>query len=595
MTAAELLHRLNQLDEGSRIEAKLGSEVGRSILETVCAFANEPGLGGGWLLLGVSREFPGQPKSRYVVVGVASPDKLNNDLSSQCATVFNYPLRVEITTELIEGHTVMVIFVPEMPPDQKPLYFQARGLPQGALRRIGSTDQRCSEEDLITFYQARRSRSFDASVLHECDMEDIATEAIFDYRRERGEANPTAEELRWSDHDLLHALKAIARDANGVWRPTVSGLLLFGSPQALRREMPLCARIDYIRVQGTQWVADPDRRFDSLDIRAPMLTALRRCLAAILDDLPKRFSLKEGALQRSETPLVPERALREALVNTVMHRNYRVHSPVQVIRFSDRIEIRNAGYSLKPTEELGTPGSVLRNPTLAAVLHDTRFAESKGSGIRTIREILEELHSPPPTFYSDRSADLFVATFALEEETDAAPEGPRSKPEMGELVKIEGKPYPQNGKLGQIGDKFVKIGGKPQPQAYPQNGKSGQIGDKFVKIGGKPQPQAYPQNGTLEKEALKRFLAQFPEDLAAELMQVSSYTRRKQFRDLIEKLCQHRAWTISELALTLRRQPKTIRNNYLPVLLEEGRLEMTFPESPNSPKQTYRARVRESE
>jgi len=585
MTAAELLHRLNQLDEGSRIEAKLGSEIGKSILETVCAFANEPGLGGGWLLLGVSREFPGHPKSRYVVVGVDAADKLNNDLSSQCATVFNHPLRVEITTELLEGQTVMVVFVPEMPPDQKPLYFQARGLPQGALRRIGSTDQRCSEEDLITFYQARQSRSFDASVLHECDMEDVATEAVFDYRRERNEANPTAEELRWSDHDLLHALKAIARDAHGIWRPTVSGLLLFGSPQALRREMPLCARIDYIRVQGTQWVADPDRRFDSLDIRAPMLTAMRRCLAAILDDLPKRFSLKEGALQRSETPLVPERALREALVNAVMHRNYRVHSPVQVIRFSDRIEIRNAGYSLKPTEELGTPGSVLRNPTLAAVLHDTRFAESKGSGIRTIREILEELHSPPPTFHSDRSADLFVATFVLEEEADEALGAPRADPEMGALVKIGGKSqhqaYPQNGQLEQIRGKLNEIGGKSYPQAYPKSGSSVEIRDESARA--------------LEKEAFKRFLAQFPEDLATELERIDSYTRREQFRDLIEKLCEFRTWTVPELALILHRKPRTIRETYLSPLLDEGRLEMTFPESPNSPKQTYRARVREAE
>ena len=56
MTAQELLERLNLLDENERIEAKRADEVGKSLLETVCAFANEPGLGGGWLLLGVTRE-----------------------------------------------------------------------------------------------------------------------------------------------------------------------------------------------------------------------------------------------------------------------------------------------------------------------------------------------------------------------------------------------------------------------------------------------------------------------------------------------------------------------------------------------------------
>ena len=56
MTALDLLESLNLLDENEHIEAKRASEVGKSILETICAFANEPGLGGGWLLLGVVRE-----------------------------------------------------------------------------------------------------------------------------------------------------------------------------------------------------------------------------------------------------------------------------------------------------------------------------------------------------------------------------------------------------------------------------------------------------------------------------------------------------------------------------------------------------------
>ena len=56
MNAQELLERLNLLDENECIEAKQASEVGKSVLETVCAFTNEPGLGGGWILLGVIRE-----------------------------------------------------------------------------------------------------------------------------------------------------------------------------------------------------------------------------------------------------------------------------------------------------------------------------------------------------------------------------------------------------------------------------------------------------------------------------------------------------------------------------------------------------------
>jgi ATP-dependent DNA helicase RecG len=56
MTPLELLEQLNELDEHTRVEAKAAGELGKSALETICAFANEPGLGGGWLLLGATLE-----------------------------------------------------------------------------------------------------------------------------------------------------------------------------------------------------------------------------------------------------------------------------------------------------------------------------------------------------------------------------------------------------------------------------------------------------------------------------------------------------------------------------------------------------------
>ena len=139
-TALDLLQSLNLLDETERIEAKRASGVGKSLLETVCAFANEPGLGGGWLLLGVVREdmalFPS-----YQVEGVPQPDKLCADLATQCREVFNLPVRLELSTEQVNGRSVVVAFVPEAQAQDKPIFFKAQGLPKGALRRIGSTDQ----------------------------------------------------------------------------------------------------------------------------------------------------------------------------------------------------------------------------------------------------------------------------------------------------------------------------------------------------------------------------------------------------------------------------------------------------------------------
>src|SRR6185295_6288189 len=121
--------------------------------------------------------------------------------------------------------------------------------------------------------------------------------------------------------------------------------------------------------------------------------------------------LGEGELQRKETPVIPLRVIREALVNALMHRSYRSHSPVQIIRYANRLEIRNPGFSLKSPDHLGEPGSQPRNPKIAAVLHETRFAETKGSGIRVMREVMEQAGLTPPLFESDRGNDLFVARY----------------------------------------------------------------------------------------------------------------------------------------------------------------------------------------
>ena len=72
--AEELLQELCSVDESHHIEAKRAIQIDRSVMETVCAFANEPGLGGGYLLLGVVAESQDLLGNAYVVEGVANPD-----------------------------------------------------------------------------------------------------------------------------------------------------------------------------------------------------------------------------------------------------------------------------------------------------------------------------------------------------------------------------------------------------------------------------------------------------------------------------------------------------------------------------------------
>ena len=627
MTAQELLESLNLLDENERIEAKRAQEAGKSLLETICAFANEPHLGGGWLLLGVAPDeqalFPG-----YAVEGVPHPDKLSADLASQCATTFNRPLRVEIRTETLAGEPVVVVFVPEAAPQDKPIYFKATGLPKGAFRRIGSTDQRCTEDDLETLYQSRQRESFDTGLVSGAELDDLDDDAIADYRQARAEANPDAEELRWTDAELLQALSAVRRDAAGAWKPTVAGLLLFGKPVALRRCFPM-TRVDYIRVPGREWVPHPDRRFDTVELRAPLFTLLRRTQAAVLDDLPKGFGLEEGQLQRSDRPVIPLRALREALVNALMHRSYRVQAPVQVIRYANRLEIRNPGFSLKSPDHLGEPGSMPRNPHIAAVLHETRFAETKGSGIRAMREAMDKAGLVPPLFESDRGQDQFSTLFFFHHflgEDDIrwlaqfkalhlSDEEARALVVAREAGAIDNATYRALNKVDTLtasnalrrlrdAGLFSQQGRGSATWYQPTDKLVGEVGlssvsglsSELERLSSNPASLSSKSGGLSSNPdpdpARTVLLDELPGQLAARVGALGLRHPPERVRDLVVELCRRRPWRADELSLLLQRNPESIRQNYLRPLLAQKRIAMTLPDTPHSPQQAYRS-VRE--
>lgn len=628
MTALELLESLNLLDENEHIEAKRASEVGKSILETICAFANEPGLGGGWLLLGVVREdqalFPA-----YEVEGLDHPEKLSTDIATQCRNSFNQPVRVEINTETIHGKAVLVVHVPEAQPQDKPIFFKAQGLPKGAFRRISSTDQHCTDDDLAVFYQGRQIESFDATLVADTSLDDLSPEAIADYRQSRAEANPDAEELRWSDEELLQSLGCIRRNPQAVWQPTVAGLMLFGKPVALRRCFPMM-RVDYIRVPGREWIPQPDRRFDTIDLRDPLLRLVRRAQAAILDDLPKGFVLDEGDLQRRDTPAIPLRVIREALVNALMHRSYRSHSPVQIIRYANRLEIRNPGFSLKSQDHLGEPGSQLRNPKIAAALYDTRLAETKGSGIRVMRESMEQAGLTPPLFESDRGNDQFVARYFFhhflgaediawlaqfkdlhlsEDEAKALivvrEAGALNNSTYRELTKVDTLTASQSlrrlrdaGLLAQKGrgsatyyvptDRLVDKGLSSKPEALSSES-DGLLSNPPGLISNPASLLSNPLKSVFDEARRRALLNGLPGELAASVGAIGQRHPPEEVRALVIALCQFRAWRTEELSELLRRRPETIRQHYLRPLMREGRLIMTRPQEPNDPQQAYRA------
>lgn len=604
LTLEELWRRLVDLDETVQLEAKIGEQIGPSILETISAFSNEPGRGGGYMLLGV-RPIADSVLPRYDIVGVSDPDRVQSALATQCRTQFNKPIRPKISVESRDGNRVVIVFIPEAEPHDKPIYLSSRGLPKGAYRRIGSTDQRCTEDDLSVFFQGRGIKAADETVFPDGELSELDLTALSEYRAARARLSPSAAELGCSDEGLLHSLGAASRHT-GHLRPTLAGLILFGKASAIRRHFP-AMRVDYIRVPGREWVKSPEERFESVDILAPLMLTIPRAINAVLDDIPKSFRLPANSHQREDVPLVPRTAVREAIVNAVMHRSYRQNQPVQIIRYSNRLEVRNPGVSLVPDDRLGEPGSMQRNPRIAAVLHDSGFAETKGSGIRAIREAMAQANLSPPTFESDRDKDGFVVTFLFHHilsEEDVAWLGHfkhlgLSEDEQRALVYAREVGAINNAAYRDLNrvETLVASGHLRRLRDQGLLGQHGKGSATYYRPTERlvspaiPTSAALPEglspSGNAQPTELKRNLQGLPTGLAVQIEAIGRRARPADIRGVIVELCRWRPQTSEQLAKLLGRNQHYVITSLLRPMVKEGVLVLLFPDIPAHPQQAY--------
>lgn len=639
-TAQEIFDQLNSIDENVRIDAKRASEIDKSIMETVCAFANEPGLGGGYLLLGAVRTGFENGLPVYVPENIENPDKIQNDVTTQCSSMFNVRIRPQIETEIIDGKTVLVVKIDEAPEAQKPVYIVSRGLPQGAFRRVGSSDQKCTEDDMRVFYSS--AESFDSTIVKGATLDDIDENAVAHYRKLRAKVNPSAEELSYDDKDLLMALRACEKEKDGNYVLTYTGLVVFGKSMSLRRLLP-ALRVDYIRVSGNRWIEDPDKRFEAtIDMRGPLILLVNRAINAIKDDLPKGFELKKGNLQ-ADTPIdLPNDALREALVNAFIHCSFRLNQPIQIIRYSNRLEIINPGFSLKSPETLGEPGSVQRNPFISTIFHDTNLAETKGSGIRSMRGHMKKAGMMPPTFESNRSANQFTARLLLHHLLDSETiqwlatyadfslndEQRLALVFVREVGAIDNTTYRQlnsdinnqkasfdlhnlcaKGLLDQkgqtrstyyiAGEKFVNNRGTDTLNSRDSSLNSRAAREKS--IGSRENSNATGKSGNVKSplnsrggslnsrvaDALNGRAIPLPKDLEEKLTKIGKRSKPEAMKELIIELCNLGPMSLQELANILKRKPSSLRYLYVNSLIGEHKLFHTIPEMLNHPDQKY--------
>ena len=649
-TAKELFAELNSFDENRRIEAKSASAVGKSMMETVCAFANEPGLCGGYLLLGAKRTGIAEDgRPIYEPENIEYTDKIQSDFVAMCNSMFNVRIRPIINVEEYLGKTVIVVKIEELPESQKPAYFAKRGLPEGAFRRIGPSDEKCSEEDMYLFYQS--ADTYDSCIVDDADLDDIDENALNFYRKLRKEVNPDAEELTLDDVDLLRALGAIKKNKQGGYDLTYTGLLVFGKQMSLRRLVP-SFRVDYIRISGNQWLADGDNRFEqTIDMRGPLILMVNKACSAVMDDLPKGFELKKDSMQASTPAILPNKVLREAIVNSYIHRSNRVNQPIQIIRYSNRIEIHNPGYSLKPQDDWGEPGSMLRNPRISEIFHDTNLAETKGTGIGAMRRLMKEAGLMPPTFESNHEANKFTARLLLHHflskenmewlaqyaEFGLVNEQKLALVFVREVGAIDNATYRQLDssithararleihKLCDLGflekkgqgrntyyirtSKVVSLGERLRPQHGTLGERYQGEGERYQGEGERYQGEDERYQGENERyqgederyqgevgtfgeryQGINReeLLLLLPDDIKKRIDEVGKRVPKDVLNKLVVDMCSIVPLSMDDLSVLLHRNSKSFKNKNIKVLLETKQLFYWIPEMINHPLQKY--------
>lgn len=411
---------------------------------------------------------------------------------------------------------------------------------------------------------------------------------------------------------------------------------------SLRREMP-AVRVDYIRVTGTKWVEDPYNRFQSIDMRGPLLLMVNRAFNAVADDLPRGFSIPAGSLQARRPLSIPEDALREAIVNALVHQSLRVHRPIQIIRYSNRIEIINPGFSLKPAETLGEPGSEMRNPTIGSIFHETKLAEAKGTGISTMRRLMKEAGMMPPTFDSDCGRNTFTTRILLHhfmpEEDVRWLASNRLLAELNDAQKtaiiflrevgaIDNITYRQLSgvsareasaslkRLENLG--LLKMNGQGRNTYYtpsttllemyeanaatstPNNATSEDnartLGANAVTPGANAVTSPSNAvtsvgNAVTAQEELDRqmLLSNLPNDIKERIYNLKARNPKTIIEALIVDICAYSPHSAYELVTIFQMDAAHIKTRYIAQLLKEGRICFTIPEMRNHPNQKYTA------
>lgn len=393
----------------SHVEAKRAErELPKRLWESLSAFANT--AGGGTIILGLDEH------RGFAATGVQKPGKLQQDLASMCSEM-EPALRPQISLHRVEGKSLIVAEIPELDRVQKPCFYKAAGYTNGAFIRVADGDRKLSAYEVQLLLANRGQPAEDTLLVSAAHLDDLDPQLVSSLLLRLREYDGSI--FRSLDNKRALTTVGAAKRVGTRIHPTLAGLLALGRhPQQFFPAL----RLTFV-VYPTSRIGEPgpngERFLDDRQIEGPIPRAVGLILDALKRNMRRRAIIRGAG--RDERWEYPELALREAVVNALVHRDLSAAArgtPVQIQMFPDRLVILNPGSLFGPVTltRLGEDGiSAARNQTLMKLLEDVvvpgeslAVCENRGSGIGAMVASLQAAGMNPPVF-DDRLSSFAVA------------------------------------------------------------------------------------------------------------------------------------------------------------------------------------------
>ena len=358
--------------ESSKLEFKESLPKSAQIIKTAIAFSN---MNGGKLVIGVN--------DYGDIIGIPELEA-HQAMEWIEKAVFEAsipPILPLVYQQWIDNRVLLILEV--SPGSNKPYYQKSLGLDKGTFVRLGRSTMQANADLIEELKWQARGITYDQLPMYHATIEDLDPSKIQEFVKQRR----NGAKVRIND-ELLISYQIITKEHHSLY-PTVAGMLLFGKnpQQFLTEAYILCTH--FAGTEGREAIA-------SRAINGTLFEQYDAAYDFIVERLNKSFHIT--AKKREEKLEIPAIAVREVLMNAILHRNYHISAPVKVAIYNDRIEIFSPGCFPGPvdTENLESGITYVRNHAIAKILWECSYIEKMGSGFITLFKSYRKEELQPP-------------------------------------------------------------------------------------------------------------------------------------------------------------------------------------------------------